>query len=861
MSQRPESFRAVTVSSRRYRGRLELEIVLAFVVGAAAFAVAALVSAAARSHVPGVLLGAFLLLAVGAVAYYGGVLYGLPVGVMSIQAFDWYFLPPLRGLDGPTLLILGLFLPMSVLVGALATHAGRRAVVSEEARGVLAEEQAALRRVATLVASQPSPAEVFTAVTAEAGRLLRLDLAQMLVYGGDGTATVVAAWSRRGAGMPVGTRLSLEGDNIAGRAFRTRRPERMDSYADAEGATAAHIRAVGIRASVGAPILVEGRLWGLLAAASLRPEPLPAGTEVRIGAFTELVATAIANAQARKELERVAAEQAALGRVATLVAEAVPSSQIFGAVATEVAALFGVPVVGLYRYEPDHVATVIAAAGDFAPYVGRSWRLPPDDPSVVASLLRTGRPARIDDYGDVAGKGVATVRDLGVGSVVGVPVVVDGRVWGAVTLGLATGRPPLPEDAVERLTEFTDLVSTAIANAEARAEIGRLAEGQAALRRVATLVARGAPPGEVFAAVAEEIARVLDVDNTSVVRYEADATVTIVAVWGDASLSPVGSIWTLEGESVTARVVSTRRSARLDSFDQGSGRIAALARQLGRRSAVGAPIVVRDRLWGVAVASSGAGPLPAAAEGRLAGFADLIATAISNAEARTELTASRARVVAAGDETRRRLERDLHDGIQQRLVSLALRLRATETMTPRPSSEIQGELSLLSDGLGDALDELREISRGIHPAILSEGGLAPALIALARRSNVPIDLDLQLDSRLEQPLEAAAYYVASEAVTNAIKHAQASVIELHVESRDGVLSLSVRDDGIGGADPRSGSGLVGLTDRVEALGGTIWVVSPAGAGTTLHVRLAADPSIAATPSPGPPTAPRPQAAC
>jgi signal transduction histidine kinase len=243
-------------------------------------------------------------------------------------------------------------------------------------------------------------------------------------------------------------------------------------------------------------------------------------------------------------------------------------------------------------------------------------------------------------------------------------------------------------------------------------------------------------------------------------------------------------------------------------------------------------------------ASSGA--LPAAAEGRIANFADLITTAMSNAQTRSELIASRARIVAAADQTRRRLERDLHDGIQQRLVSLALKARATEAMTAGPAEEIRGELSLLAEGLGAALDELREISRGIHPAVLSEAGLGPALKALARRSAVPVELDLNLGPRLGQQLEAAGYYVVSEALANAAKHARASVIEVRADGRDGALSLSIHDDGIGGADPGRGSGIIGLKDRVEALGGTISVLSPPGHGTTLHVELPAGPSTAAT---------------
>jgi signal transduction histidine kinase len=230
-------------------------------------------------------------------------------------------------------------------------------------------------------------------------------------------------------------------------------------------------------------------------------------------------------------------------------------------------------------------------------------------------------------------------------------------------------------------------------------------------------------------------------------------------------------------------------------------------------------------------------PLPADTESRIADFAELVATAIANAEARTELTASRARIVAAADETRRRIERDLHDGTQQRLVSLGLELRAAQAGVPPQLGELGRELSHVADGLAGVFDELREIAHGIHPAILSEGGLGPALKALSRRSAVPVELDVHAERRLPEPTEVAAYYVVSEALTNTAKHAHASVVHVELDTRDAILRLAIRDDGIGGADRRLGSGLVGLSDRVEALGGTLQVTSPSGGGTTLLIEV------------------------
>jgi signal transduction histidine kinase len=300
-------------------------------------------------------------------------------------------------------------------------------------------------------------------------------------------------------------------------------------------------------------------------------------------------------------------------------------------------------------------------------------------------------------------------------------------------------------------------------------------------------------------------------------------------------------------------VRQTGRTGRVNDYSNRRGAYAAKARELGLRSVAGAPIIVDGAVWGLVTIASTDGPLPDTTEDRLAEFTELVGTAIANAQSRTELSASRARIIAATDDTRRRIERDLHDGIQQRLVSLALRAQMIETMTPPPADQIQGELSRLASGLGTALDELREISHGIHPALLSESGLGPALEALARRSAVPVELDLNLGPRLDKHIEAAGYYIASEAITNAAKYARASVIDVCADARDGALTLSISDDGVGGADPSRGSGIIGLRDRVEALSGTILVLSPPGQGTTLHVQLPADPMATSTRPDGTPT--------
>jgi signal transduction histidine kinase len=401
----------------------------------------------------------------------------------------------------------------------------------------------------------------------------------------------------------------------------------------------------------------------------------------------------------------------------------------------------------------------------------------------------------------------------------------------------------------------TALVLSALAarSRQQARESSRLAEEQAALRRVATLVARGVRPDDVFAAVTEEVGSLIPSSEiTTMLRYEADGTVTVMALWAagkgrqaieaasdelGVGLQP-GVRLPLDEVSVPALVLRTERPARMDDSKRLTGPIAEVSRAARTRFAAGAPIVVDGRLWGVMLtATTEPEPLPVAAESRIAEFTALIAAAISNAQSRAELTASRARIVAAADETRRRIEHDLHDGTQQRLVSLALELRTAEATVPPEASELKARLDGVAEGLAGAVEDLREISRGIHPAILSEGGLGLALKGLARRSSLPVELDVGAIERLPQPLETAAYYVVSEALANATKHASASVAEVEIGVRDGTLHVSIRDDGVGGADPSHGSGLLGLIDRVEALGGTIAVTSPPGQGTSMVLEL------------------------
>jgi signal transduction histidine kinase len=370
-----------------------------------------------------------------------------------------------------------------------------------------------------------------------------------------------------------------------------------------------------------------------------------------------------------------------------------------------------------------------------------------------------------------------------------------------------------------------------------RDELRVLADQQAALRRIATLVAHAVPPSEVFSAVAEELARCLGVTQANLVRYEADGGAVLLASHDDRGSQkeiPVGREFSFHGESVPAMVFRTGRAARRDSDENAPSPDVQYLLALGLRSGVGVPIVVGDRLWGAAnVGSSRPEPLPADTEARVGDFADLVATAIANADARTELTASRARIVAASDAARRRFERNLHDGAQQRLVSLGLLLRTAEVSMPPGWHALREKVSDVVTGLTGVSEDLQEISRGIHPAILSRGGLGPALKTLARRSAVPVELCIGTDRRLPEPAEVAAYYVVAEALTNVAKYAQASEVRVSVDADCANLRLSIADDGVGGADARKGSGLIGLVDRVEALGGQLRISSVLGNGTSL----------------------------
>jgi signal transduction histidine kinase len=533
----------------------------------------------------------------------------------------------------------------------------------------------------------------------------------------------------------------------------------------------------------------------------------------------------------------VSEEQAALRRVATIVARGVPYEQLFAQVVEEVGRLLGVEYAELGRYEPDGALVLVAGWSDTAGHlpVGSRWQLQGEN--LMTVVFETARPARIDDYQSASGALGRAAREKGVRSAVATPILVEGDLWGVMVAG-SNLEEPLPADTATRLASFTELLSMAIANAESRAHLTRLAEEQAALRRVATLVAAGTPPEELFMAVTIEIGKLLPVQYSYMGRYEPDGMLTVVSSWGSVGNHfRTGARGKVGGWNLVTRVFETGRSARVDDLTDVTGELGIAARESGFRSAVGTPILVEGSLWGVVIAGSTMEqPMPPDTEARFASFIELLAMAIANAEGRVALAASRARIVAAGDESRRRIERDLHDGAQQRLVHAVIVLKLALAELPDGEQDVRELVTEALHNAEQANSELRELAHGILPAALTRGGLRAGVEGILSRLSLPVNVDLRVE-RLPDGIEATAYFVISEALTNVVKHAEASAAEVTASVQDGMLRLEVRDDGIGGARGGHGTGLGGLEDRVAALDGQFLVESPTGGGTRVLVLL------------------------
>ena len=695
--------------------------------------------------------------------------------------------------------------------------------------------ESALRRVATLAAQGADSDSVFGAISAEVVPLLGVVALALLAFdAGARMLSVVSGASGPLARWGDGGRFALDGCPLEALIVETGRPARIDDQTRLPGSVAQRWRAAGVGQAAGAPVLVDDSIWGFISAYAAAGCALPSDCESRLGDFSELMAAAIANARRRDELRDLAESQGALRRVATLVAQDADPHTVFVAVASEAARVLGVGAVSLIRYDPQTqlFTKIFGTHGDRAAVPdGGSW--PIEDCPEGALILKTEKPARIDDWTLLPGDVAARHREQGFGQAVAAPVVLDGAIWGHVA---AFGEVDdlLPVGCETRLADFTQLMASAMANAQTREELRGLAEQQgAALRRVATLVAQRAEPSTIFNAVAAEASHALRVPRVEVGRCHEDGSVALLGTTvarGNASAQNLSRC----AEYVTQKVTEARRAARIDEWTTLSEHAAAAAQEEGFRSVVGAPINVDGALWGVIVVLDEE-ILGDDTEVRLTDFTHLVASSIANVQARDNLIASRARIVAASDEARRRIERNLHDGIQQRVISLGLSLRAVRARFALPP-DAQAGLDDVARDVESVLEELQIFSQGMHPALLSRSGLGPSFRALARRLPIPVDLDV-VNARLPEPVETAVYYVVSESLANATKHSRATGVAVTVARDEAAVRAIVVDDGVGGAVLGRGSGLIGLVDRVEALGGRFALESPIGRGTKVSVEL------------------------
>ena len=545
------------------------------------------------------------------------------------------------------------------------------------------------------------------------------------------------------------------------------------------------------------------------------------------------------DAELDRALQQLVEEQEAIHRVAELVARDATPDEVLDEVATQTSELLGVDFTALLRFEPDG-ATVIAALSGAPGGLEVGMRVPPDGDGATQRVLATGAPARMDDLAQASGHWPRVAHALGFASSAAAPITIAGRLWGVLVVSGRGG--PLPPGVENDLTNFAKLAATAISGAQARRDLRALADEQAALRRVAELAARDAARAEVLAAVAAEASRLVEDEDVVLLRFAGPAACQVVAA--TAAQAPAGRTYPIEDGDLNALVRDTGRAARIDDWSRRPP--STLAREWSMLAAVGVPITVGSAIWGVLAATSRTRPLPAATERRLTQFADIAAAAIANAESRAQLTASRARVVATADDTRRRLQRDVHDGAQQRLVqtviSLKLALRALDGAQGPVAALVEESLRHAED----ATTQLRDVVHGILPASLGRGGLPSGIESLV--SDLPLAVEVEVTpQRLAADVETTAYFVVAEALTNVVKHARArrARVEVVIDPEAETVEIVVEDDGIGGAHAGRGSGLIGLSDRVAAKEGTIALTSPPGGGTTVRVVLPTSASTSA----------------
>jgi signal transduction histidine kinase len=685
----------------------------------------------------------------------------------------------------------------------------------------MADEQAALHQVAELIARTSPTETIFAAVAVNASRLLDDAPMTLTRFVGERELVVLAT---RGGPAPIGTRIAYAPDTLPDQVRRAARAVRVDDYARELDADLA--KQFNLVAAVSVPISVGSEVWGMLTATS-DSAPMAAGTEERLLQFAGLVTAALANVQARTDLQSLADEQAALRSVAELAAQDIPADEVLAAVARQASRLTDVDFSMLLRFEPDG-STEIAALDGAPAGVEVGMRAPPTGDGTTQQVWRTGQPASVDNLAQSSGHWEQVAHGHGFTTSAAVPILIQGTLWGMLAV---VGRDkPLPAQIHTHLTSFAELAGTAIAAAQARRELRQLAQEQSALRRVAELAARAGDPREVFSTVATEASALVNDEEVFLLRLVGPDNCQILATTSD--LPRDDKLYPLEDGDISVLVRDTGRPARIDDA---VARDCAMAREWGVVAVVGAPINVADEIWGVLTATSRVGPLPVGTERRLSQFADLAAVVVGNAESRAQLIASRARVVATADETRRRLQRDVHDSAQQRLVHTIITLKLAKDAIAKGDTAAQ----LIDEALENAQranSELRDVVHGILPAALSRGGLHAGLESLVADFTLPVDLHADIP-RLAAEVETTAYFIVAEILTNVVKHARATATSVKLTINDSNLDIEVRDDGVGGADPSKGSGLTGLLDRVEASNGTLVVTSPLGRGTTVKATI------------------------
>ena len=692
-----------------------------------------------------------------------------------------------------------------------------------------AREQSELLEVAEIAAAGADEPRVYAAIVQAASAALEGLPTMLIRFVDDGAAEVLAPLGENADISPVGRRIHVDDTSVTAQVQRTGRPARIDDYREPPGKEGA-LR-VGLRGSVGVPMTVGGRPWGVLAASSSHG-PLPSTTEHRLSLFAGTGAAAIAGAQARGELLDLAKNQAALRRVAELAAGDAPVHEVLHVIAQEASDLAEVEFGMVLRFDDsDGGNQIVALAGAPDGFV-EGMRTSGSGDSAVQRVWRTGHPARVEDLGLLDGLWPQMAHAQGFTTSLGVPVVIRGGLWGAViVVGGPTGFSQLME---EHLSRFAELGATAVSAADAREELRLMADEHAAVRRVAELVARGAALEEVFRAVAVETSALLGGVPSSLLRYdETDAAYVVAASNPQTALT--GRVFAASDDNRVLEDV--HRKGQLVRIDAVNAQ-ADSPNDVDEKVRLAVPVTVEEHIWGALAVRSRGAALPTGSKERLVPFAELAAVAIVNAETKAKLTASRARVVATADETQRRLERDVHDGAQQRLVHTVIALKMAKDALQAGESPVD----LLNDALTHAeraSRELRDIVRGILPASLTRGGLRTGLESLVADLALPVQLQVTAP-RLSTQIETTAYFIVAEAITNVIKHAQASRATVTVSVQNRTLVIDVSDNGIGGADIRNGTGLTGLLDRVEAGNGTLTLTSQPGGGTTVAAKLPLD---------------------